>query len=145
MSAPGTYRFLSAEWIVAVEEIRDEYADQTSVPDVTLRANVVVSEVPFGDGRILGHIDTTMGLSIAAGHLDEADFTAEVDYETAEALFVGQDAQAVMQAFFGGKIRLTGDASKLLSLPMPKPDDTSADAALAGEVAARVRSITTPL
>jgi hypothetical protein len=143
-SAP-THVFLSPGWITAVRAIRDEYAAQ--VPDVppaaVLRANVIITEAPFEPGEVRGSIDTSKGLVIEPVELESPDLTATLDYDTAKALFVGNDPQALLQAFFGGKIRITGDATKLLGLPMPNPDDQSPAMALAREVAARVKAITT--
>jgi hypothetical protein len=136
------HEFLSPGWITAVEKIRDEFTDRAPEAPITLRANVVVTDAPFADPTILGHIDTSLGLAISQGHLDRPDFTASLDYETAKALFVGQDPAAVLQAFFGGKIRLTGDASKLLGLPLPKPGSAGPEAELLREVATRVQAVT---
>jgi hypothetical protein len=136
------YEFLSAHWIEAVRAIRDEYADRVKAPPVLVRANVIVTETPFDGGEVRGYVDTAHGLAIEAGQLDQPDFTATLDYATAKSLFVEQDPQALLQAFFGGKIRLTGDASKLLSIPLPSPDATGPDIDLAREIATRVRDIT---
>jgi hypothetical protein len=138
---PAPFLFLSPEWIAAVVAIRDEYAGRTPAPTVVIRANVVVTGTPFGDD-VRGSIDTSKGLAIEPVQLESPDFTASLDYDTAKALLLGDDPQALMQAFFGGKIRLTGDASKLLSLPLPKPTDTGPEVDLAREVAARVRAVT---
>jgi hypothetical protein len=138
---PARFPFLSPEWIAAVDEIRHEYAGRTPPPPVTIRANVVVTDTPFGD-EVRGSIDTSAGLTIEPTELDSPDFTAALDYATARALFLGDDPNALMQAFFGGKIRLTGDATKLLALPLPKPTDTGPEVDLAREVATRIRAIT---
>lgn len=135
------HEFLSPEWIAAVAAIRDEYAGRTPDPPVTIRANVVVTETPFGED-VRGSIDTALGLAVEPVELESPDFTATLDYATAKALFLGDDPQALMQAFFGGKIRLTGDASKLLGIPLPKPTDTGPEVELAREVAEKVRAIT---
>lgn len=145
MAAPTKHEFLSPGWITAVEQIRDEYAPRAGdvgAPPLAVRANVIVTEAPFAEREVRGHIDTTLGLAIAPGHLDSPDFTASLDYDTAKALFVGQDPAAVMQAFFGGKIRLTGDASKLLAIPMPKPGQAGPEVDLLREVAGRVQAVT---
>jgi hypothetical protein len=138
---PPPYLFLSPEWIAAVDEIRHEYAGRTPPAPVAIRANVVVTDTPFGED-VRGSIDTSAGLMIEQLELESPDFTATLDYDTAKALFLGDDPQALMQAFFGGKIRLTGDASKLLSLPLPKPTDSGPEVDLAREVATRIRAIT---
>lgn len=136
------HEFLSPGWIAAVEKIRDDLLDRAPEPPMTLRANVIVTDAPFDEPTVHGHIDTSLGLAIAQGHLERPDFTASLDYETAKALFVGQDPAAVMQAFFGGKIRLTGDASKLLALPLPKPGAAGPETDLLREVATRVQAVT---
>ncbi len=133
---------MSPEWIAAVEQIRDEFADRAPAPTMVLRANVIIGDAPFTDPEIRGHIDTSLGLSIAPGTIDKPDFTATLDYATAKALFVGRDPQAVLQAFFGGKIRLTGDASKLLAMPLPKPGASGPESDLLNEIGARVAAIT---
>jgi hypothetical protein len=142
VSATETHEFLSPEWIAAVPAIRDEYAGRVPPPSVVVRANVVVTDTPFPDGDVHGFVDTSQGFAIESGRIDAPDFTASHDYETAKALFVEQDPQALLQAFFGGKIRLTGDASKLLAMPLPKPGDTGPAVDFAREVADRVRAIT---
>ncbi len=142
MAQTTRHEFLSPAWIAALEQIRDEFADRAPAPTMALRANVVIADAPFDEPEIRGHIDTSIGLSIAPGHIDKPDFTAALDYATAKALFVGRDPQAVLQAFFGGKIRLTGDASKLLAMPLPKPGQSGPEADLLNEIGARVAAIT---
>jgi hypothetical protein len=139
---PAKHEFLSPAWIEAVIEIRDEYHGRVPQPSVVLRANVVVTAVPFAEGEVRGSIDTAKGLAIEPVELDGPDLTAQLDYETAKALFVEQDPQALLQAFFGGRIRITGDATKLLALPMPAPGDDNPALDLLREISARVRDVT---
>ncbi|HEX7095966.1 MAG TPA: hypothetical protein VF183_08780 [Acidimicrobiales bacterium] len=138
---PVRYTFLSREWIEAVVQIRDEYADRMPAPTVVVRANVVVTDTPFGED-VRGSIDTSRGLALEPVELESPDFTVSLDYATAKALFVEQDPNAVVQAFFGGRIRLTGDASKLLAVPLAQPQDDDPAAQLVAEIAQRVRAIT---
>ena len=141
MADAETYPFLSPQWIDAVAAIRDEYLDRVGPPTLPLRANLLVTGAPFAESEIRGFLDSTGGaLSIELGQLDTPDLSAALDYDTARRLFVEQDLQAVMQAVFGGKIRLTGDVTRLLALQPPSGD--SPETALAGEIAARVRAIT---
>ncbi|HEV8296508.1 MAG TPA: hypothetical protein VGQ20_04400 [Acidimicrobiales bacterium] len=142
MTAAGKHEFLSPGWIAAVTAIRDEYADRVPPPPVVVRANVIITDAPFDRVEVRGFIDTSHGLAIEPGHLDAPDFTASLDYDTAKALFVEQDPQAVLTAFFGGKIRLTGDASKLLAMPFSVTGEDSAAVDLAREIADRVRAVT---
>jgi hypothetical protein len=136
------HEFLSPDWIAAVTAIRDEYAGRLPESSFVVRANLVVTDVPFADGEVRGSIDTARGLAIEPVELDAPDLTAQLDYDTAKALFVEQDPQAIMQAFFGGKIRITGDASKLLTLPLPRPGDSSPELDLLREISERVKAVT---
>ena len=136
------HAFLSPEWIEVVTAIRDEYRERIPPSDFVLRANLIVTDVPFADGEVRGSVDTAQGLAIEPIELDAPDLTAQLDYDTARALFVEQDPQAIMQAFFAGKIRITGDVSKLLALPMPKPDDRSPELDLLREISERVKAVT---
>jgi hypothetical protein len=129
--------FLSDEWVAEARAIRAEYQGKTvSVPHV-VRMNLVVTEVPFGDGSIDAHMDTTSGdIELETGHIDPADLKVTVDYETAKAILVDGNPQAGMQAFMSGKIRVEGDMAKLMALQTGTPDPGAA------EVAARLRDIT---
>lgn len=139
------YRFLSQEWILAAAEIRDEYRDRVGPTEIAIRANVTVTEAPFDEPTIHGHVDTTGGaISLDQGHLGESDFHLEVRYELARTLFVDRDPQAILAALLGGQVKLTGDSSKILGLAgmaTPAPDGAEAGA-LAREIAQRIDAIT---
>jgi SCP-2 sterol transfer family len=131
------YPFLSDEWIDAAHALRDEFPDAAPMVTVPVRMNLVVTEVPFGDGDLLAHLASHSGeLRLDKDHLDEADLTVTVDYLTAKAILVDGNPQAAMQAFMAGKIRVEGDLSKLMSL-QAAPATGSAH-----ELAERLRSIT---
>ena len=131
--SPVPYKFLSDEWIAAAKEIRDQHV-APPVPQA-VRMNFVVTDVPFGDGIINAHMDTTQGTSdFDLGHLDGADVTATLDYETSRAMMVDQNPQAAMQAFMAGKIKLQGDMTKAMALSSAAPPDP--------EVTAKIKEIT---
>jgi hypothetical protein len=122
----ASYPFLSAEWIDAARQLRQEYAEQIPASPVAAKVNIVVTDIPHGDSPTLeGHIDTNSGQTIIEeGHLDDPELTVTVDYSTARAAFVTRDQQEVMQSFLTGKIVVDGDASRLLALAAgPPPDD----------------------
>ncbi len=110
-----------------MREIRADFADVEDEPEMQLAANVTVTNPPFGDGAIQGHIDSSgPTLMIEEGHLDNPEFSLEVGYELAHQLFVQRDPAAVMPAIFAGQIKLTGDSSKVLMLAgqmAPPPED----------------------
>ncbi|MEQ8840042.1 MAG: hypothetical protein RIB98_03600 [Acidimicrobiales bacterium] len=141
----SAYPFLSPEWIAAVAAIRDEYRDQVSTTTVTVRANVTVTDAPFAETTVLGHIDTSGGaLSLDEGHLADGDFALELPYALARQMFVERDPQAVLGALLGGQVKLTGDSSKILGLAgmAAPPDEDSETFDLAREIIARIDAVT---
>ena len=135
----ATYPFLSDEWIAEARRIHEEYRGQGADVPPDVRMNLVVTDVPFGPGTIDAHADTTSGeLDIDLGHLDAAEVTLTLDYDTARAILVDQDQQAVMQAFMGGRIKVQGDMTKLIVLQgsIGTADPTALEAA------GRVRDMT---
>jgi hypothetical protein len=108
--------FLTPEWLAAAREVYERLAPEAGELQPA-RINQTVTDVPFGDGEVQGHVDTTSGaLVIDEGHLPEAKVSITLDYETARALLVDQDPAAVLQAFMAGKIRVQGDMAELLRL-----------------------------
>jgi hypothetical protein len=118
------YKFLSDEWVDAARKIREEADSPTTAPQ-PVKMNLVITEVPFGDGTVEAHMDTTSGaVELELGHLDAADVTATLDYGTAKAMMVDANPQAGMQAFMAGKIKLQGDMTKALALQSGPPNPT---------------------
>lgn len=110
------YQFLSDEWVEAARKIRAEAAAPTTTPQ-PVKMNLTITDVPFGDGSVDAHMDTTTGeLQLDLGHLDGSDVSATLDYETAKAMIVDNNPQAAMQAFMAGKIKLQGDMTKAMAL-----------------------------
>ncbi len=134
-----THLFLSDGWIAAAQALRNEFSAELPAPALSVLMNVVVTDIPHREGSLDGHIDSSSGrLLIEEGHLENPDLTLTVDYDTAKAAFITRDQQALMQAFFGGKIIVDGDASKLLALQAQAPDDTAV------EVYRRLAALTRP-
>lgn len=110
------YPFLSPDWMNAARTLRETLPRPDIAPPVAVRMNLVVTDTPF-DTDVQGHVDTTDGeVVIEDGHLDGPDLTVTVDYETARAIFIDQDAAAAMQAFMGGRIKVDGDLTKMLAM-----------------------------
>ena len=111
------YQFLTDEWLEQTRRIREEYKDQVPEVQVSVRMNQVINEVPFGDGTVHVHVDTSSGrLDIDTGHLESPDLTVTLSYATAKAILVDADAAAAMNAFMSGRIKVDGDITKLLAL-----------------------------
>jgi len=129
--------FLSQEWMDEARKVREEYKDRTPPIAHQVRMNQVITEVPFGDGTLQSHMDTTSGeLVMEEGHLDEVDLTVTLDYATAKAIFVEGNPQAGMQAFMAGKVKVQGDMTKLMAMQQTAPDATAA------EIQERIKAIT---
>jgi putative sterol carrier protein len=139
-----SYPFLSDEWIAEARKIRAEMADMPGAEPPAaagvVRMNQVITDVPFGDGKLDAHLDTSSGtLEMETGHLDNPDVTVTLDYETAKAIFVDGTLDAGMQAFMAGKVRVQGDMAKLIAaLQQMAPPDPDA----VNQAQARIREIT---
>lgn len=133
-----SHQFLSDDWIDAARDIRRRWEDRVPAVEVQIRINVVATKVPFGEGTVHAHIDSSTGrLEMELGLLDSPDLTVTTDYDTARQLFVAQDPAASMQAFMSGKIKVEGDITKLMLMQtsVPQTDD-------ALQVAEEIRRIT---
>lgn len=132
-----TYKFLSEEWMTAAKKVREEYRGKTAAPAHSVRMNQIITDVPFGEGTVNSHMDTSSGeVEMDTGHLENADVTVTLDYETAKAIFVDANPQAGMQAFMAGKIKVMGDMTKLMAMQQTSPDPTTL------EIAGRIKEIT---
>ena len=138
-----TFPFLSDEWIAEARKIRAEMADparEASAAAASVRMNQVITDVPFGDGKLDAHLDTSSGtLEMETGHLEQPDVTVTLDYATAKAIFVDGTMEAGMKAFMEGKVRVQGDMAKLISAlqQLAPPDPGAVD-----QAQARIRDIT---
>ena len=133
----ATYLFLSDEWLDEARAIRAEYEGRGGSIGHSVRVNLVVVEVPFGDGPVHAHADTSTGeLVLDLGHLDPADLKVTIGYDIARSLLVEGNPQAGLQAFMQGKIKVEGDIAKLMALQSVSPDPTAA------EIAARIQAMT---
>jgi putative sterol carrier protein len=130
--------FLSDEWIEEAHAIRAELQETSPALDHPVRMNLVVTEIPFGDGSLEAHMDTTGGeIDIDKGHVEDADLKVTLDYQTAKAILVDRNPQAGVQAFMAGKIRVEGDMAKLMGIVQTTPPGEHVD-----QVTERLRAIT---
>ncbi len=133
------FPFLSDQWIDEARRIRSEYHDRAPGSPSPLRVNVVVTDVPWGPGRVEGYVDTTAGaVELEVGRLDHPDVTVTLEHGTARSMLVDSDMQTAMAAFLGGRIRVDGDITRLIALQT----DPGALDPVVGEVIARLRAIT---
>ena len=131
------YPFLSEEWVAEAKRIREEFEGEAPAPAHSVRMNQVITEVPFGEGEVNAHMDTSSGsIEMDLGHIENPDLTVTLDYATAKAIIVDGNPQAGMQAFMAGKIKVQGDITKLMAMQQGPVDAT------ATEVANRIKEIT---
>jgi putative sterol carrier protein len=130
------YPFLSDQWTAEVKRLHDEVVTQPATTAQSVRMNLILTESPFGED-LDAHLDTSSGdIAIDRGHLESADLTVTIDYETAKAILVDGDAQAAMQAFMSGRIKIDGDIAQLLTMQNAPLDPAHQ------ELARRVREVT---
>ena len=136
------YPFLSDEWVTAARGVYESHKGEAPPVPTTLRLNINVTDVPFGESPLKAHLDTSSGEPVFdLGHLDNADVTLAMGYDVAKAQIVNQDQAAVMQAFMGGRIKIeSGDMSKLMGLAAGAP--TAEAQAVAKKVAEEIQAIT---
>ena len=135
----ASYAFLSPEWIEAARVLRAEHLTDAKAPSQPMRMNLTVESVPHGDGVVEAHVDTTDGIvEIDLGHLESADVKVSLDYDTAKAVLIDNDAEAAMGAFMAGRVRVEGDMTKLLAYQATAPSAAQL------EVTAALKAITAP-
>ncbi|HEX9684033.1 MAG TPA: SCP2 sterol-binding domain-containing protein [Acidimicrobiales bacterium] len=133
----GKHAFLSDEWVEAAQAIRDEFKGKAQPVPHTMKANLNITEVPFGEGTVAAQLDSSSGqMEMDMGHMDEPELTLTVDWLTAKAIIVDGNPQAGMQAFMAGKIRVEGDMTKIMAMQNAPVDP------VALEVATRIQAIT---
>ena len=133
----ATHLFLSDEWLIAARSIRAEFHGKGKPIPHAVRMNLVITAVPFGEGTVNAHMDTTSGqLELDMEHIDPVDLKVTLDYDIAKAILIEGNPQAGMQAFMSGKIRVEGDIAKLMVMQASGADPTTE------EVAARIKAMT---
>ena len=133
--------FLSPAWIAAARELYDEYADRLDPPTEAVRMNFTVTDAPYDDAEVLGHLDTTGGDTIPKeGHVDDPQVSVQIPFAVARTLLLEQQPESLMVAFMSGEIEVEGDVTMLMSLQEIEP--TPEQQTLAEEVVARLLEMT---
>ena len=132
-------KFLSEEWVTLARAIQDEYKGKGTPPPAEARINLTITEVPVdvNPGPISAKIDTTGGSAdLDLGNFDSPDASISLEYDTAKAFLVEGNPQVVMQAVMSGKVKISGDMTKVLAMQQGAPDE------VALELGGRLREIT---
>ena len=132
-------KFLTEEWVAQARAIEAEFKGQAPTPAAAAKINLTITEVPaeIGEADIAASLDTTGGaLELDLGNFDDADAGITVGYDTAKSFLVEGNQQAMMQAFMSGKVRITGDMTKVLALQAGGSEE------VALQIQERLRAIT---
>jgi hypothetical protein len=113
--------FLSDGWFDEVRRLHDAVGG--AAPEgADIRMNLMITATPFEGGDLPMHMAASSGKADwGKGHLDEADVTLTLGYDTAKAIFVDGNPQAAIEAFMAGKIVVQGDITKLMVMQSAGP------------------------
>jgi putative sterol carrier protein len=131
------HAFLTEDWVTAVKAVREEFEGKVAPPAHKVRMNLVITDVPHGEGTVNAHMDSSGDeMVMELGHLDDPELTVTLPFDVAKGIFIEGNPQAGMQAFMAGKIKVQGDMTKLMAMQSGAVDPTAA------EIAARIAEIT---
>ena len=112
--------FLSDPWFDEVRRLH-EAAGRAAPEGAEIRMNLMITSTPF-DGDLAMHMAAAGGRADwGKGHVDDADVTLTLGYDTARAIFVDGNPQAAIEAFMAGKIIVQGDITKLMVMQSTGP------------------------
>jgi putative sterol carrier protein len=113
--------FLSDGWFSATEKIQNEVNPPVPPAIKDLKINMQVTGGPSGDIAIRMEAG-----KLAKGHAADAPTKLVIPFDTARAMLIDQNQQAVMSAFMSGQIRVEGDMAKLMQMQMAGPPSPEA-------------------
>jgi hypothetical protein len=118
--------FLSDPWFDEVRRLHDA-AGSAAPEGADIRMNLMITSTPF-DADLAMHMAAAGGRADwGKGHLDDADVTLTLGYETAKAIFVDGNPQAAIEAFMAGKIVVQGDITKLMVMQSTGPGASASE------------------
>ena len=120
------HQFLSDPWFDEVRRLHDAVGG--AAPEgAEIRMNLMITSTPF-DGDLAMHMAAAGGRADwGKGHLDDADVTLTLGYDTAKAIFVDSNPQAAIEAFMAGKIIVQGDITKLMVMQSTPPGASASE------------------
>jgi hypothetical protein len=117
-------QFLSESWFAEVDRLRAE-AGEISIPDAikNIKLNIVVTGHPEGEKQM--HMEAG---EFKQGLLDDASTKLTIPFPVAVKTVVEGDAQAGMQAFMSGQVKVEGDMAVLMQMQGAGPPGQQARA-----------------
>ena len=104
-------KYLTQEWLDLQRELAQDFPER---PGATARMQYVVTGTPDGDVSYVTVIDDGKMVENVLGTDNEAEFTLASTYDDSVKILQGElDANA---AFMQGRIKVTGNMGKLMSL-----------------------------
>jgi hypothetical protein len=118
--------FLSDPWFDEVRRLHNAVGG--AAPEgAEVRMNLMIQSTPF-DGDLPMHLAVAGGRADwGKGHLDDAEVTLTLAYDTAKAIFVDGNPQAAIEAFMAGRIIVQGDITKLMVMQPTGPGSTGSE------------------
>ena len=113
--------FLSDGWFAAADKIQNDVNSPVPAAIKDLKINMQVTGAPGGD--ISFRMDAG---KLAKGHATDAPTKLVIPFDTARAMLIDQNQQAVMSAFMSGQIKVEGDMAKLMQMQMAGPPSPEA-------------------
>lgn len=109
-----THRFLSPEWIEAVDRLKAARQGST-VEAPGLVINATITDVPFGDETLEIHSGSGPVVGWQPGHAPDATLAFRVDYFTAKGLVLDSSPgfDALAQSLANGTLVIEGDREEL--------------------------------
>jgi SCP-2 sterol transfer family len=118
--------FLSDAWMDEVRRLHDA-AGGAAPEGADIKMNLTITATPF-DGDLPIHMAVSGGRADwGKDHVDDADVTLTLGYDTARAIFVDGNPQAAIEAFMAGRIIVQGDITKLMAMQASGPGSAAAE------------------
>jgi putative sterol carrier protein len=112
--------FLSDGWFTQAEKIQNDVNAPVPAAIKDLKINMQVTGGPSGEVAFRMEAG-----KMVKGHAADAPTKLVIPFDTARAMLIDQNQQAVMSAFMSGQIRVEGDMAKLMQMQMagaPSPE-----------------------
>ncbi len=106
------HQYLTPEWHEAAAPIRDRFgAAETDLKPLV--ANMTVTNVPFGDGRLELHSLPGIPNVFDPGHVDDAIVSLSLSYALARLILFDTTTMLIEMGFRSGEITATGATDEL--------------------------------
>jgi len=113
--------FLSDGWFTQADKIQNDVNAPVPAAIKDLKINMQVTGGPSGEVQFRMEAG-----KMVKGHAADAPTKLVIPFDTARAMLIDQNQQAVMSAFMSGQIKVEGDMAKLMQMQMAGPPSPEA-------------------